>query len=276
MSKPYRKKQLEEDTDAISQPSQEYNREDHERSEVAAVLRKIDYKHGREAVDEAFFYLETSFATWTSWSAPAKLALWLYETGSLPGSHMKDILTESRTQITRMDKPGEDWNNEDWKSFLEHMLGYIEKRKKSVLVKPPRIQDFRPMGAQQYQIWAAAFEAYVRRNQYTYQQVLTDMTRSPINYPPEARATWQAAAGDLALAEKELYELCELLDTQEEAKSTMRSRPEERRGKPYRRLDTRDGRQKFTGSCNYCHKIGHKEVACRKKRSTLRVERGAS
>ncbi|OAG33433.1 hypothetical protein NEIG_02527 [Nematocida sp. ERTm5] len=143
MSKPYRKKQLEEDTDATSQPSREYNTGDYGRSEVAAVLRRIDYEHGRKAVDEAFFYLETSFATWPSWSAPAKLGLWMYETGSLPGSHMKDILTESRTQVTRMDKPSEDWTNEDWKSFLEHMLEYIEKRKKSVLVKPPRIQDFR-------------------------------------------------------------------------------------------------------------------------------------
>ncbi|OAG33426.1 hypothetical protein NEIG_00981 [Nematocida sp. ERTm5] len=67
---------------------------------------------------------------------------WLFEIESRPESEIGDIAIESQAQVTRMDKVSEDWTNEDWKEFIEHMLEHIEKKKELVLVKPPRIQDF--------------------------------------------------------------------------------------------------------------------------------------
>ncbi|KAI5182926.1 hypothetical protein NEIRO03_0566 [Nematocida sp. AWRm78] len=165
-----------------------------------------------------------------------------------------------------MDKISEDWTDDDWKTFMKHMLEHIDKKRKSVLIKPPRIQDFRNVGTRQYQLWADSFAGYVERNGYTHRQVATDMKRYPINYPPEVREMWHATEGDLQAARGELYDLGVLLDKQQaEARTSLGRRPEERRGKSDRRFDTRNGRPKFTGSCNYCHKPGHKEIACRKK-----------
>ncbi|KAI5165409.1 hypothetical protein NEIRO03_0396 [Nematocida sp. AWRm78] len=156
--------------------------------------------------------------------------------------------------------------SEDWKEFIEHMLEHIEKKKESVLVKPPRIQDFRAMGAQQYQVWAAMFANYVEAHRYTYQQILTDIRHYPVNYPPEVREMWSSFARDLQAARQELRKFCILLDIQRaETTATWGRHPEERRERPYRRFDSGDRRRKFTERCNYCHKIGHKEAACRKK-----------
>ncbi|KAI5165707.1 hypothetical protein NEIRO02_0621 [Nematocida sp. AWRm79] len=267
MSKSLREKQLEEDTDATSQPSRKYNRGDHgPPGDVGAVLRRMDLRKGRGPVEQALSLLATSPYTWTDWSAHAKLMHWLFEIGSRPESETGDIAIESQAQVTRMDKLPEDWTNEDWKEFIEYMLDYIENEKQSVLVKPPRIQDFCAMRAQQYQIWAAMFITYIEEHRYTHQQILTDIIRFPMNYPPEIKALWTSTEGDLNTARKELRKLCKLIDTQwAETRAAMGRRPEEQRGRNQKRRDTRDSRQKFTGSCNYCHKIGHKEVACRKK-----------
>ncbi|KAI5145638.1 hypothetical protein NEPAR04_2501 [Nematocida parisii] len=267
MSKSLRKKQLEEDTDATSPPSREYNRGDHgPPGEVDAVLRRINFKKGRGTVERALRFLATPPFTWKDWSAPTKLSHWLFETESRPESEIGDILVESQAQVTRMDKVQEDWTDEDWKEFVEHMLTHIEKKQESVLVKPPRLQDFRAMGAQQYQVWAAVFADYVEAQRYTHSQVLTDMIRYPVNYPKGVKTMWSSFAGDLQAARQELRALCMILDKQQaETRAALGHRPEARREKPYRRFDARDKLQKFIGRCNYCHKPGHKEIACRKK-----------
>ncbi|KAI5170059.1 hypothetical protein NEIRO03_2751, partial [Nematocida sp. AWRm78] len=212
-------------------------------------------KQGRGAVEDALGYLALPLYTWTEWSAQAKLTLWLYEIGKSPGPEMRDIIVESRAQVTRMDKPREEWTDEDWETFIEHMLEYVEKKKESVLEKPPRIQDFRPMGAQQYHTWAARFIVYMQRYQYTHQQVLTDIIHFPMNYPHEVKLMWSSAKGSMDETKRELEDLCLRIDKQRAVARAASGRHSEERGRKLpKRLDTRDKQLRFIGTCTYCQK----------------------
>ncbi|OAG32944.1 hypothetical protein NEIG_02457 [Nematocida sp. ERTm5] len=110
------------------------------------------------------------------------------------------------------------------------------------------------------------FITYIEEHRYTDQQILTDIIRFPMNYPPEIKALWISTEGNLNTARKELRKLCKLIDTQwAETRAAMGRRPEKQRGRYPKHRGTRDSRQKFNGTCNYCHKLGHKEVDCRRK-----------